>query len=203
MYRLEIPPTDLDALRHIDWAGNVGELRIDGRVATDRFWDGSPWTVNLRDAGWRPGAEVTLHLLPLAAGSTVLLLREDRGACSPPTDSCSHSVRCGWWLARASTSARDDDVQAVADHVVDGAGGLEVVGDRGHRPPSARKVSRHEGKFAARPDLYAFRVFTSGTPPHAAGQDHLFRRNSPWPGKFEAATVGTGRMVLRLIHLLG
>jgi hypothetical protein len=56
----------------------VGELRIDGRAATDRFWDGSAWTVNLRDAGWRPGAEVTLHLLPLAAGSTVSLPAEAR-----------------------------------------------------------------------------------------------------------------------------
>ena len=64
------------AFLHIDWAGDVGELRVDGRTATDRFWDGSTWTVNLRDAGWHPGAEVTLHLLPLAAGSTVSLPAE-------------------------------------------------------------------------------------------------------------------------------
>nr|WP_221380063.1 hypothetical protein [Actinoplanes polyasparticus] len=78
VYRIAIPPTALDAFLHIDWAGDVGELRIDGRTATDRFWDGSTWTVNLRDAGWRPGAEVTLHLLPLAAGSTVSLPAEAR-----------------------------------------------------------------------------------------------------------------------------
>jgi hypothetical protein len=67
-----------DALLRIDWAGDVAELRVDGRTATDRFWDGSTWTINLRDAGYRAGSEVTLHLLPLAAGSTVHLPRDAR-----------------------------------------------------------------------------------------------------------------------------
>ncbi|WP_104431226.1 beta-galactosidase [Kineococcus xinjiangensis] len=62
-----------DALLHLTWAGDVAELRIDGRPVTDRFWDGSRWTVSLRDAGLRSGSAVTLHLLPLPAGSPVHL----------------------------------------------------------------------------------------------------------------------------------
>jgi hypothetical protein len=72
VYELDLP-SHHDALLRIDWAGDVAELRIDGRPATDRFWDGSSWTVNLRDAGHRPGATATLHVLPLAAGSPVHL----------------------------------------------------------------------------------------------------------------------------------
>ncbi|MBU2668400.1 galactose-1-phosphate uridylyltransferase [Actinoplanes bogorensis] len=74
VYRLTVPERGgVDLVLRIDWAGDVGQLRVDGRAVTDRFWDGSAWTVNLRDAGWLPGAELTLHLLPLAAGSTVSL----------------------------------------------------------------------------------------------------------------------------------
>ncbi|MEV6300221.1 galactose-1-phosphate uridylyltransferase [Actinoplanes sp. NPDC051861] len=77
VYRLDLPADaadpDRDPLLRIFWAGDAGELRIDGTTVTDRFWDGSRWTVNLIDAGYRPGAEVTLHLLPLAAGSPVHL----------------------------------------------------------------------------------------------------------------------------------
>ena len=77
VYRLTVPDwagdQENDALLQIDWAGDVGQLRVDGRAVTDRFWDGSRWTISLVDAGYRPGAELTLHLLPLAVGSTVHL----------------------------------------------------------------------------------------------------------------------------------
>jgi beta-galactosidase len=75
VYRISVPEWagDLDTFLRIDWAGDVGQLRVDGRPVTDRFWDGSTWTVSLRDAGYRPGADLTLHLLPLAGGSTVSL----------------------------------------------------------------------------------------------------------------------------------
>ncbi|TDB76931.1 galactose-1-phosphate uridylyltransferase [Micromonospora sp. KC723] len=77
VYRLGLPDWAADpahdALLEIDWAGDVGQLRVDGRTVTDRFWDGSRWIVNLRDAGYRGGSEVTLHLLALAAGSPVSL----------------------------------------------------------------------------------------------------------------------------------
>jgi beta-galactosidase len=77
VYRLDPPAwaadPDLDALLHIAWAGDVAELRVDGVAVTDRFWDGAEWIVSLRDAGYHPCAELTLHLLPLATGSTVHL----------------------------------------------------------------------------------------------------------------------------------
>jgi hypothetical protein len=67
VYRLDLPPWSGDALLHIDWAGDVAEVRVDGRAATDRFWDGSRWSLSLRDFGCTPGSTVTLHVLPLAA----------------------------------------------------------------------------------------------------------------------------------------
>ncbi|GLX99953.1 beta-galactosidase [Actinoplanes sp. NBRC 101535] len=77
VYRLGLPDRAADpaadTLLHIYWAGDIGELRVDGRIVTDRYWDGSRWTVNLTDIGYRAGADLTLHLLPLASGSTVSL----------------------------------------------------------------------------------------------------------------------------------
>jgi len=82
VYRLTLPEwaaePGLDALLQIGWAGDAGQLRVDGRPVTDRFWDGSEWIVSLRDIGYRPGAQLTLHLLPLAAGSPVALPRDAR-----------------------------------------------------------------------------------------------------------------------------
>ncbi|WP_212999397.1 beta-galactosidase [Winogradskya consettensis] len=77
VHRVDLPDwaadAALDALIEITWAGDIAELRVDGRTATDRFWDGARWLVNLRDAGYHPGAELTIHILPLATGSTVHL----------------------------------------------------------------------------------------------------------------------------------
>jgi hypothetical protein len=82
VYRLGLPEWAADpahdALLEIDWAGDVGELRVDGRPVTDRFWDGSRWLVNLVDAGYRAGGEVTLHLLPLPVVSPVSVPRDAR-----------------------------------------------------------------------------------------------------------------------------
>ncbi|GID62929.1 hypothetical protein Acy02nite_08100 [Actinoplanes cyaneus] len=82
VWRLELPAWAADpghdALLLIDWAGDAGELRVDGVPATDRFWDGSRWQVSLIDAGYRPGAEVTLHLLPLATVSRVSVPEDAR-----------------------------------------------------------------------------------------------------------------------------
>ncbi|MFD0522870.1 galactose-1-phosphate uridylyltransferase [Paractinoplanes durhamensis] len=77
VYRLSLPDSigvpGLDSYLRIRWAGDVGQLRVDGRTVTDRFWDGSEWTVSLRDIGATAASEVTLHLLPLAVGSTISL----------------------------------------------------------------------------------------------------------------------------------
>jgi hypothetical protein len=80
VFSLSVPalPDDLDGFIRISWAGDVAELRVDGRAVTDRFWDGSDWLVSLRDAGYSPGASLTLHVLPLAAGSPVWLPEDAR-----------------------------------------------------------------------------------------------------------------------------
>jgi hypothetical protein len=82
VYRVPLPrwatTAGRDARLRIDWAGDAGQLRVDGLAVTDRFWDGSPWVVSLRDAGVRPGSEVTLHLLALATGAPVWLPPEAR-----------------------------------------------------------------------------------------------------------------------------
>ncbi|WP_433532948.1 beta-galactosidase [Micromonospora sp. CA-263727] len=82
VYRVPLPrwvaDPRLDTHLRIRWAGDVGQLRVDGRPVTDRFWDGSVWIVNLPDAGVHGDSVVTLHLLPLAAGSPVALPRDAR-----------------------------------------------------------------------------------------------------------------------------
>ncbi|MEU4237583.1 galactose-1-phosphate uridylyltransferase [Actinoplanes sp. NPDC026619] len=82
VYRVPVPgwvfAAGADAYLRIRWAGDVGQLRVDGRTVTDRFWDGSEWVVSLRDVGARAESEVTLHLLPLAAGSTISLPEDAR-----------------------------------------------------------------------------------------------------------------------------
>ncbi|WP_433364518.1 beta-galactosidase [Actinoplanes sp. CA-142083] len=89
IYRLTLPDwaqrPESDALLSIDWAGDVAQLRVDGRPVTDRFWDGSRWQVSLRDAGCIPTSEVTLHILPLSAASPVQLPAEAaaRAGASP------------------------------------------------------------------------------------------------------------------------
>ncbi|REJ07484.1 beta-galactosidase [Microbacterium bovistercoris] len=68
-----------DAVLDIDWAGDVGQLRVDGRTVDDRFWDGTRWSVSLRDVGAAPGSRVTLQVLPLSVHSTVWLPPSARG----------------------------------------------------------------------------------------------------------------------------
>lgn len=76
VWRLELPAWASESARltylRVEWAGDVGELRVDGRTVADRFWDGSTWWVNLADSGLLDG-ELTLHLLPLSPSSTVAL----------------------------------------------------------------------------------------------------------------------------------
>lgn len=73
VYRLVIPEAadDADACLEISWAGDVADLRVDGQIVADRFWDGSIWRINCRDAGIYKGREVLLHILPLACESIV------------------------------------------------------------------------------------------------------------------------------------
>jgi len=74
IYRLDLPEwafdPDHDAVLELDWAGDVGQLRVEGRIADDRYWDGSRWSMSVRDLLLHEG-EVSLHLLPLPADSAV------------------------------------------------------------------------------------------------------------------------------------
>ena len=70
-----LSPAD-DPVLTVDWAGDVAELAIDGRVVLDRFWDGSPWIVRLRDHGWRPGSALEVRVVPLHAAAAVHLPRD-------------------------------------------------------------------------------------------------------------------------------
>jgi beta-galactosidase len=92
LYRLEVPiAASLSGEGHTEleftWAGDVARLIVDGRVVADRFWDGSPWVIETRDVGIRPGSEILLQILPLPPR------REDRRTRSCPGKAWSHRRR--------------------------------------------------------------------------------------------------------------
>ena len=73
-YRLPLPGQALAGVHtelEIHWAGDVARLLVDGAAVADRFWDGSPWVINVSDAGIGPGADVTLQILPLSPAAKV------------------------------------------------------------------------------------------------------------------------------------
>ncbi|MCS3443231.1 beta-galactosidase [Microbacterium phyllosphaerae] len=53
----------------VDWEGDVAQLRADGVVIADRFWDGLVWRVDITDLA--PTAELTLHVAPIGAHSVI------------------------------------------------------------------------------------------------------------------------------------
>ena len=65
---------------HVDWAGDVAVLEVDGRVVADRFWDGTPWTIGLDALDLTPGAELTIRIVPLHPEAAVRLPDRGRGA---------------------------------------------------------------------------------------------------------------------------
>ena len=74
VFHLDLGDDDgTDVVLDLDWTGDVAQLRVDGELVDDRFWDGETWSVSLRDVGIVDGSEVTVHILPMAAGSTVWL----------------------------------------------------------------------------------------------------------------------------------
>ncbi|WP_404434730.1 beta-galactosidase [Microbacterium lacus] len=89
VYRLELPEWSLeqahDAVLRIDWAGDVAELRVGGVAVDDRYWDGSTWTISVLDLGLA-AADVTLHVLPLSAESTVWVPESARARRTATTD---------------------------------------------------------------------------------------------------------------------
>ncbi|MFE6256774.1 beta-galactosidase [Agromyces sp. NPDC057865] len=57
----------------VDWAGDVTTLEVDGEVVADRFWDGTPWHVDLDAIGAAAPRTVTLRILPLHPEAPVRL----------------------------------------------------------------------------------------------------------------------------------
>ncbi|WP_091328241.1 beta-galactosidase [Arthrobacter sp. cf158] len=82
-FRLHLPPVLLEEGQatmqlelEIGWTGDVARLIVDGEVVNDRFWDGSPWIVEVHDAGIVPGSDVVLQILPLAKDAEVGLPKD-------------------------------------------------------------------------------------------------------------------------------
>lgn len=82
----------------IDFEGDVAQLRVDGVLIADRFWNGLSWRVDVTELD--PSQELTLHIAPLASHSVIDLdsaVRErlDRAGtlCAVTTVSRLASVR--------------------------------------------------------------------------------------------------------------
>lgn len=57
----------------VEWAGDVAQLLVDGVVVADRFWDGTPWQIDLEIFPGATGDAVTLRILPLHPSAAVAL----------------------------------------------------------------------------------------------------------------------------------
>jgi beta-galactosidase len=72
VWRLEVPSAEGDDDRAelvIEWEGDVAQLRADGVVIRDRFWDGLPWRVDI--TALSPDAALTLHVVPITSVTLV------------------------------------------------------------------------------------------------------------------------------------
>ena len=90
-YKVEVPAEVFanggNGELEITWAGDVAQLLVDGVLAADRYWDGSPWIVEIHDAGITPASDVTLQILPLSKAARVgLPLEAQRRRDSVPGD---------------------------------------------------------------------------------------------------------------------
>ncbi|HEY6799518.1 MAG TPA: hypothetical protein VI121_02665, partial [Agromyces sp.] len=63
----------------IEWAGDVATLDVAGRTVADRFWDGTPWLIDLDALGLDSESDVTLRILQLHPDSEVHLPAEAEG----------------------------------------------------------------------------------------------------------------------------
>ncbi|MFD6139420.1 beta-galactosidase [Promicromonospora sp. NPDC060271] len=105
-----------DAVVDVEWAGDVALLEVGGRVVADRFWDGTPWRLDLGTLGPLP-AEVRLVVLPLHPDNPVWLpaaaeaRRRDTAGRLVALDSITVTERITW------TAALDGGRAAYQDHV--------------------------------------------------------------------------------------
>jgi hypothetical protein len=91
IYKVEVPAevfaNGAHAELEIAWAGDVAQLLVDGVLVADRYWDGSPWVLEIHDAGITPASDVTLQILPLSKAARVgLPLEAQRRRDSAPGD---------------------------------------------------------------------------------------------------------------------
>ena len=47
----------------VEWEGDVAQLRADGRVIADEFWNGLEWRIDVTDLD--PSIDLTLHVTPI------------------------------------------------------------------------------------------------------------------------------------------
>lgn len=66
-------PVTQRRILQLDWVGDVAQLVVAGRVVHDRFWDGTPWFINLDDL--QISESVELRVLPLHPQAQVKLPR--------------------------------------------------------------------------------------------------------------------------------
>ncbi|TYL54557.1 beta-galactosidase [Agromyces mariniharenae] len=103
-YELDGLPEPRPGVRRVltvDWAGDVATLEVDDEVVADRFWDGTPWHVDLDAIDAASPRTATLRILPLHPEAPVRL-DEDAAArraatpgplCSLDAVSVEQSVR--------------------------------------------------------------------------------------------------------------
>ena len=85
----------------IEWEGDVAQLRADGVVIRDRFWDGLPWRVDI--TGLSPQAELSLHIVPITTESMIDLDDAARARVEAEGQLCSvrsiNHVLSARWIA--------------------------------------------------------------------------------------------------------
>ncbi|MCI2957659.1 beta-galactosidase [Agromyces atrinae] len=57
----------------IEWAGDVAVLEVDGAVVADRFWDGTPWTVDIDALGISESSTAIIRIVPLHSAAAIRL----------------------------------------------------------------------------------------------------------------------------------
>jgi beta-galactosidase len=82
----------------IDWAGDVAQLLVHGEVVADRFWDGTPWHIDLDVFKGASHDAVSLRILPLHSSSCVGLPAEaeHRRRSTEGSLGALDSVRLAW-----------------------------------------------------------------------------------------------------------
>lgn len=76
VYELEDVGRALPATRRLlegEWAGDVAQLCVDGEVVADRFWDGTPWVIDLDTLHGAEAGRVSIRILALHPEAPVWL----------------------------------------------------------------------------------------------------------------------------------